>query len=100
MRISGRALLIVAILGSIAAVAATPTSAVVPPKSCGKMNVDGKRYKIKADQLRCKKARRYARAYLRSHDEPTGYDCEDFGAGTRIEFRCQNGIKVIFAIRR
>jgi hypothetical protein len=75
-------------------------SAVVPPKNCGEMKVEGTRYNVKADQIRCEKARKYARRYLARRDRPRGYDCENYGGGTRIEFRCQNGIKVFFAIRR
>jgi hypothetical protein len=96
---SGRWTVTIALaIGAIALVA--PASAVVPPKDCGKMEVKGESYKIKADQLRCEKARKYAKRYLKKRDEPRGFDCESYGGGTRIEFRCQNGIKVIFAIRR
>jgi hypothetical protein len=99
---SGRWTVTIALaVSAIAALAlAAPAPAVVPPKDCGKMAVDGKHYRIKADQLRCETARKYAKRYLKKHDRPRGYDCESYGGGTRIEFRCQNGIKVIFAIRR
>jgi hypothetical protein len=97
---SGRWTVAIVLAFAAIAFAAPSASAVVPPKDCGKMKVDGKSYRIKADQLRCEKARKYARRYLAKHDRPRGYDCEDFAGGTRIEFRCQNGIKVIFAIRR
>jgi hypothetical protein len=97
---SGRWMVIAALGLAVIACAVPSASAVVPPKDCGKMKVDGERYRIKADQLRCETARKYARRYLAKHDRPRGYQCENYGGGTRIEFRCQNGIKVIFAIRR
>jgi hypothetical protein len=72
----------------------------VPPRNCGMLEEGGKRFNIKADQLRCPRARRYARRYLASHDRPRGYSCRDYGRGTSIEFRCSRGQRVIFAIRR
>jgi hypothetical protein len=90
----------VALAATIVAVVAAPAPAVVPPVDCGPMEVDGKRYKIKADQLRCKKARKYALTYLRGSGKPRGYKCQDGEAGSKLEFRCYNGIKEFFAIRR
>jgi hypothetical protein len=60
----------------------------------------GKRYQIKADQIRCRTARPQARRYLASDRRPRGYSCADYGRGTRIEFRCWKGQKELFAIRR
>ncbi len=84
----------------VAAIIAAPAPAIVPPKDCGPMEVAGKRYKIKADQLKCGQARDHALDYLQSHDEPRGYNCQDYGSDTRIKFRCSSGIKEIIAIRR
>jgi hypothetical protein len=72
----------------------------VPPRNCGMLEQGGQRYNIKADQLRCRRARRYARRYLSSHTRPRGYTCRDYGSGTSIKFRCSKGDRVIFAIRR
>jgi hypothetical protein len=72
----------------------------VPPKNCGMLETGSKRFNIKADQIRCRTARRHARRYLTSHDRPRGYTCRDYGRGTSIEFRCSKGQRVIFAIRR
>ena len=77
-----------------------PVSAIVPPKDCGFQKVRGKRYNIKADQLRCRDAVPMARAYLATHKRPRGYRCHDYHGGTAIKFRCERGIKVFFAIRR
>jgi hypothetical protein len=85
---------------AVAAVAAPTAGAIVPPKNCGMMTVQGKRYQIKADQMRCDPARTYARRYLRSHVRPTGYHCSDYGSGTKLKFRCSKGIRVFFAIKR
>jgi hypothetical protein len=79
---------------------APPASAVVPPTNCGNVKVKGDKFNVKADQIRCKKAKRFAVDYLKHKDHPRGYKCENYGAGTRIEFRCAKGIKVFFAIRR
>jgi hypothetical protein len=90
----------IATIALIVALAPTRAWAPVPPRNCGMMEVGGKRYNIKADQLRCPRARRYARRYLREHDRPTGYRCKDYGRGTSIKFRCSKGARVLFAIRR
>ena len=56
------------------------TGATVPPKNCGMMSVKGKRYQIKADQMRCTTAKTYSRRYLSRHSRPSGYGCTDFGS--------------------
>ena len=85
---------------AVALASALPASAVVPPTNCGNVEVKGDKFNVKADQIRCKKARPFAVDYLKRKDRPRGYQCESFGADTRIEFRCAKGIKVFFAIRR
>jgi hypothetical protein len=90
-----------ALVAAIAlAFAAGPAHAVVPPRDCGMQTVKGKRYNIKADQIRCRTARSYSRTYLTSHRRPRGYRCRDYTRRTKIKFRCQRGIRVFFAIRR
>jgi hypothetical protein len=75
-------------------------NAIVPPTDCGIIKVSGKRYDIKADQLRCRTAKPYASRYLSTHRRPTGYRCRDFGRETKLKFRCSRSVKVFFAIRR
>jgi hypothetical protein len=91
---------VTAALAMAVALAPSPAWAPVPPRNCGMLEQAGKRYNIKADQLRCSRARRYARRYLASHRRPRGYTCRDYGRGTSIKFRCSKGARVIFAIRR
>ena len=79
---------------------ATASTATVPPKNCGMQKVSGKRYQIKADQMRCSTAITYSRRYLRTHDRPSGYRCADFGSSTKLKFRCAKGVRVFFAIKR
>jgi hypothetical protein len=81
-------------------VLAQPAGAIVPPKNCGMMTVKGKRYQIKADQMRCTPARTYSARYLRTHQRPTGYRCTDYRSGTALKFRCYKRLRVFFAIRR
>jgi hypothetical protein len=89
-----------ATLALMVALAPTRAWAPVPPRNCGMMDVRGKTYNIKADQIRCRRARRYARRYLRTHQRPSGYTCRDYPRTTSIKFRCSKGAKVLFAIRR
>jgi hypothetical protein len=72
----------------------------VPPRDCGMLDVRGKRFNVKADQIRCRIARRYTKSYLTSARAPTGFRCRDYGRETKIEFRCTKGDRVLFAIRR
>jgi hypothetical protein len=74
--------------------------AIVPPADCGRLTAKAKRYDIKADQLRCKTARSYAASYLKTGHKPSGYRCRNYGAETKLKFRCSRGVKVFFAIRR
>jgi hypothetical protein len=81
-------------------VAAAPSPAPVEPRNCKMIRVEGDRYQIKADQIRCKQAKRWARGYLARRSRPSGYRCRNFDASTRLEFRCWKGRRVYFAIRR
>lgn len=83
-----------------AGVAAPHSAAIVPPSDCGTLVVKAKRYSIKADQLSCSTARSHARRYLATKTRPSGYRCRDYGAQTKLKFRCSRGVKVFFAIRR
>jgi hypothetical protein len=76
-------------------------TAVVPPKNCGTMTVEGKRYQVKADQISCSTGRDHARRYLKQRKKPRGYTCRDLSKSKgRVTFTCNNGRKVFFAIRR
>lgn len=87
-------------LGLMLVLAPGKAWAPVPPRDCGMLEVHGKRFNVKADQVRCRTARRYARSYLSSGRRPTGFRCRNYGRETRIKFRCSKGVEVIFAIRR
>jgi len=96
-----RALVAVLVAGALTGAMLIPaeTGAIVPPRNCGKMNVSGRTYNIKADQLRCTRARRYAKRYLTSRWRPTGYSCRTY-SNSALKFRCAKGIRVYYAIRR
>jgi hypothetical protein len=84
-----------------AALALAPAAvATVPPKNCGMLSVSGKRYQIKADQMRCSSAKTYSRRYLSSRTRPAGYSCRNYSGGTKLKFRCTKRVRVFFAIRR
>ena len=78
----------------------SPARATVPPVDCGALTVKGKRYTIKADQIRCADARSYTRRYLGRRTPPAGYRCRNFTSSTKLKFRCSKGVRVFFAIRR
>jgi hypothetical protein len=74
--------------------------AVVPPKDCGMKTIKDKRYQIKADQISCKKGRRYAKRKLTGRGAPRGYECRRPTEGSALKVYCSKGKKVFFAIRR
>ena len=75
------------------------SGAIVPPRNCGNLSVNGRTYNIKADQIRCPRARRYAKRFLVSHTKPDGYSCRTY-TNSALKFRCAKGIRVYYAIRR
>ena len=83
-----------------AALIAPDAGATVPPKRCGTITVESKRYLIKADQLRCRTARAHARRYLSRRVRPAGYRCTTPSGKTALAFWCSKRVKVFFAIRR
>lgn len=79
---------------------AAPSPAPVEPRNCGKITVEGKRYQVKADQIRCRTAKTWTRRYLRSGTRPGGYSCRSYDSSTKLKFRCWKRKRVFFAIRR
>ena len=67
--------------------------AIVPPRNCGNLSVHRRTYNIKADQIRCTRARRYAKRYLISRWKPSGYSCRTY-QNSALRFRCAKGIHV------
>lgn len=92
------ALAVIATL-AVAALSAGQAGATVPPKNCGNITVKSRAYQIKADQVRCATAKRYAKRYLSVRDAPSGWRCRDFRS-SRMKFRCTRGVRVVFAIKR
>lgn len=97
-----RLLLAVAALATALLLAgpAPAARATVPPVDCGKLSVKGKRYTVKADQVRCADARSHTRRYLARRQRPAGYRCTTYPSSTKLRFRCSKGVRVFFAIRR
>ena len=98
-----RRLLRILVTGGIAAtVAAGPglpaADAVVPPKTCGKISVNGRTYQVKADQLTCSQARSLAKTYISTRRTPRGYRCKQ--PSRSIRAYCSRGVRVFFAIKR
>ena len=96
-----RSLVVLVVAGALSAAALMPaqSGAIVPPRNCGNMSVNSRTYNIKADQIRCPRARRYARRYLTSRSRPPGYSCRTYSSSA-LKFRCAKGIHVYYAIRR
>jgi len=95
------AAVLAAIVAAVLVIAAggQAAQATVPPRDCKIITVSGKRYTIKADQIRCSTARTWSARYLRAHRGPRGYRCRDF-RGRLMVFRCLRKDRSFFAIRR
>jgi len=81
-------------------VTAAPSPAPVAPRNCGMMTVKSARYQVKADQIKCRRAKTWTRKYLGAGERPSGYSCKKYGSSTALKFRCRKGQRVFFAIRR
>ncbi len=92
--------LLIALCTAAVLTAAAPSGAIVPPKDCGTLKVKGKKYNVKADQMRCADAKKYTTNYLGKKHKPKGYSCQKYGSETQLAFRCEKGIKTFFAIKR
>lgn len=79
------ALAATAIVGASTAV---PADAIVPPKNCGTVTYKSKRYTVKADNLRCTKAKSFALDLLRNNDRPRYYTCRRY-SGSKLVFTCE-----------
>jgi hypothetical protein len=82
----------------LAFVATAPaTAAPVAPRNCGK--IMDQRYRVKADQVKCWKARKRSKRYIRTGWRPDGYSCTSYDSSTSLRFRCTKGVRTYFAIR-
>ena len=71
----------------------------VAPRDCGRMEVRGTTYQIKADELRCTTARRWSRTYVVERRRPSGWTCKR-PTGSAIKFTCRRGDRTFFGIKR
>ena len=71
-----KAVLPAALLAAVLVVGSA--DAIVPPRDCGRMTVSNKKWRIKADQVSCKTARRHAKYYIVRKKSPTGYRCRRY----------------------
>ena len=90
----------VAVATILLLVFAAPSPAPVAPRKCGEITVKARDYLVKADQIRCKTARKWSRGYLSERWRPSGYTCRNGSSGTALKFRCWKGERTYFAIKR
>jgi hypothetical protein len=79
---------------------AAPSPAPVAPRKCGEITVKSKEYLVKADQIRCRTAKKWSRRYLGSGWHPSGYNCRKGSSDTQLKFRCWKNERTYFAIKR
>lgn len=82
--------ILVALIASLALIAAAPAGAIVPPKNCGTTTISGKRYQVKADQFSCTTAKRYARTLITRKRRPSGYKCTRGPSRSKLVYQCVN----------
>jgi hypothetical protein len=101
---------LIALVAAFAVAALTlsagPADAIVPPKDCKTIKVKGKRYNIKADQIKCTTARDYAGDYLRSRQVHRRWKCYSYKytSTNHLVLKCvntrSNPDKTIWAYRK
>jgi hypothetical protein len=89
------------VAAGIALAGAPGASAVVPPKRCGKLEVEGKTYKVSTHRRECDFARKWSKRYLKSGEHPNGWSCATYPPEeTRIAFSCRKGQASYYATRK
>lgn len=77
-----------------------PADATVPPKNCGTVKPKKKRYKVKADQVSCKTAKRAVVRWFTKRRKPAHYKCQTrFPSNSSYRLYCHRGSRTIFAIK-
>src|SRR5688500_10747215 len=79
-------------------VAVAPAAGAVPPTTCGKIEVDGKKFQVKAHKVSCEFATRWSRHFLKRGHKPDGWTCARYSG--EIAFSCRKGTKSYYAVRR
>jgi hypothetical protein len=88
-------------LGLALALASAPAVATVPPLRCGKIKVEGKKFKVSTHLLDCDFARKWSKRYLKNREHKSGWDCASYSPEeTRIAFSCRKGSKDYYAVRK
>jgi hypothetical protein len=88
-------------LGLVLVLASTPAVATVPPVRCGKLKVEGKKFKINGHLVECDFARKWSKRYLKNRERKSGWDCASYSPEeTRIAFTCRKGSKDYYAVRK
>jgi hypothetical protein len=93
MRSTVAALLIVA----VACIAAAPAEAGHISKNCGIVGKGSRDYRVKTRLMKCRHARKWARAFLRSHKVAPRFRCDN--PPGRVTFFCFKGQKAYWAQR-
>lgn len=93
----------VALAGALLVLALAPAGSPalptpVPPRDCNFMTVKGKRYNVKADQMRCQKARKIAKRVLTGRGAK-GFTCQA-NPSDEIRYYCRKGNRYIFVNKR
>ena len=88
-----KTILLTLLAAVLAAATVLPTTApaIVPPKACKAIKVDGKKHRIRADGVTCRFARRKGRIFLDTRREPRGYDCDKYPGSSLKTFNCAKG---------
>ena len=82
---------VLALAGTLLATGAPEPAAASDGKDCGLMSKGSRDYQIVARNMRCKRARRGARLYLREQRPLPGYSCG--GSTPEYKFICGRGSK-------
>ena len=83
---------------AVACVLPAPASAGHKSKNCGVVAKGSRDYRVKARAMKCKHARKWARAFLRSRRRAPGFRCLN-PPDRKIPFFCSKGVKAYWVVR-
>ena len=93
-----RSTLVLTLLLALACAMATPAEAGHRSKSCGVMAKGSRDYRVKARAMKCRHARKWVRAYLRSRKRAPRFRCLN-PPDRNIPFFCSRGVKAYWVVR-
>jgi hypothetical protein len=89
---------VLGLVAALACAASPPAGASHKSKSCGVVAKGSRDYRVKTRRMKCKHARKWVRAFLKSRKRAPRFRCDD-PPDRNIPFFCFYGQKAYWAVR-